>query len=36
MRVVAKDILKIIFNIYHDKYEFIAMSFEFINVFAIF
>ena len=29
MRVVAKDILKIIFNTYYDKYEFVIMLFKF-------
>ena len=36
MRVLNKNILKIIFNIRHDKYEFIAILFEFINIFIIF
>ena len=36
MRVIAKDISKITFNIHYNKYEFIIMSFEFINAFATF
>ena len=36
MRVAAKDISKIIFNIRYDKYEFVAISFEFINAFITF
>ena len=36
MRVIAKDILKITFNIYYGKYEFVTILFKFINAFAIF
>jgi hypothetical protein len=36
MRIILGDIPKIIFNIYYDKYEFLIISFELINILLIF
>ena len=36
MRIIEKNILKVIFNIYYNKYEFIAISFKLINAFITF
>ena len=36
MRIITKNILKITFNIRYNKYEFITISFKFINAFITF
>lgn len=36
MRIIIKNISKIAFNIYHDKYEFITISFKLTNVLITF